>query len=75
MKIIATTILTTLIRNPCFSFVCLFVVVFLSFLSNQKQESHFHQVGGLVTGIFLFFVDSESYCTSKLCQIQDFFLN
>ena len=41
MKIIVTIIPTDLVTN-------LFLSVFLLFLTNQKQESGFHQVGGLV---------------------------
>ena len=42
MKIIVTTILIYLVTNLLLSF-------FFSFLTNQKQESGFQQVGGLVT--------------------------
>ena len=42
MKIIVTIIPTDLVTNSLLSF-------FLSFLTNQKQESDFLQVGGLVT--------------------------
>ena len=46
-------------------------ILFLSFLANQKQESGFQQVGGLVTrNISVFFVYSESRSTSKPCRIQ-----
>ena len=40
MKIIATIISTDLVPN---------FILFLFFLLNQKQESGFQQVGGLVT--------------------------
>ena len=42
MKIIVTVIPADLVKN-------LFLSTFLSFLTNQKQESGFQQVGGLVT--------------------------
>ena len=42
MKIVVTIIPTDLVTNLLLSF-------FLSFLTNQKQESGFQQVGGLVT--------------------------
>ena len=64
MKIIVTIIATDLVTNLHLSF-------FLSFLTNQKQESGFQQAGGLVTrNIPAFFVCSESHSTLKLCQIQ-----
>ena len=48
MKIIVTIIPTDLVANsPLFSF--------LSFLTNQKQELGFQQVGGLVTRIISVF--------------------
>ena len=41
------------------------------FLTNQKQESGFQQVGGLVTrNISVFLYYSESRSTSKACRIQ-----
>ena len=44
------------------------------FLSNQKQESGFQQVGGLVTrNISVFLYYSESRSTSKACRIQNFY--
>ena len=43
-------------------------ISFLSFHKNQKQESNFQQVGGLVTSNILLFVDSESRYTSKVCR-------
>ena len=45
-------------------------ILFLSFLTNQKQESYFQQVGGLVTRNISIFVYSELRSTSKPCQIQ-----
>ena len=57
MKIIVTIIPTHLVTN-------------LFFLTNQKQESRFQQVGGLVSEIFLFFVYTELRSTSKPCRIQ-----
>ena len=41
MKIIVTIISTDIVTNR--------FILFLSFLRNQKQESDFQQVGGLVT--------------------------
>ena len=50
MKIIVTIIATDLVTNLHLSF-------FLSFLTNQKQESGFQQAGGLVTrNISVFFL-------------------
>ena len=42
MKIIVTIIPTDLVTNFAFT-------LFLSFLTNEKQESGFQQVGGLVS--------------------------
>ena len=60
MKIITTIISTDLVTN-------------LSFLTNQKQEPGFQQVGGLVTKKISVFVYSELRSTSKPCQIQQAF--
>ena len=46
MKIIVTTISTDLVANSLLS-------SFFSFLINEKQESSFQQVGGLVTKYIL----------------------
>ena len=46
MKIIVTTISTDLVTNSLLS-------SFFSFLINEKQESSFQQVGGLVTKYIL----------------------
>ena len=43
---------------------------FLSFLTNQKQESGFQQVVGLVTRKFFVFCLYQLHSTSKLCWIQ-----
>ena len=48
MKIIITIIPTYLVTN-------LLLSPFFSFLTNQKQESGFQQVGGLVTKIIFVF--------------------
>ena len=45
-------------------------ILFLSFLTNQKQELGFQQVGGVVTRNISFFVYSKLHSTSKPCQTQ-----
>ena len=45
-------------------------IVFLPLLTNQKQESGFQQVGGMVTRNISVFFYSESRSTSKPCHIQ-----
>ena len=47
-------------------------ILFLFFLANQKQESLFQQVSGLIA--FLFFVYSESRSAWKPCRIQQTFI-
>ena len=46
------------------------LIHFLSFITNQKQETGFQQVVGLVTRNTSFFAYSESRSTSKSYQIQ-----
>ena len=45
-------------------------ILFLSFLTNQKQKLGFQQVGDLVTRNISVFLYSESHSSSKLCWIQ-----
>ena len=45
-------------------------ILFLSFLTNQKQESSFQQVGLFGYQKYFFFVYSESHSASKLYRIQ-----
>ena len=49
-------------------------ITFFSFHRNQKQESNFQQVGGLVTRNSFAFFYSESRSTSKVCRIQKIFI-
>ena len=42
-------------------------IIFMSFLTNQKQESGFQQVGRLVTKNISVFVYNQSCSTSKPC--------
>ena len=42
----------------------------LYFHRNQKQESNFQQVGGLVTRNSFAFFYRESHSTSKVCRIE-----
>ena len=73
MKIIETIILPDLVKNSPFAF-----ILFLPFLTNQKQESGFQQLGGLVmrkTSVYSksiekLLVYSESGSTSKPFQNQ-----
>ena len=63
MKIIVIMIPKNLVTNQT-------IISFLSSHRNQKQESHFQQVGGLVTKkTLLLFACNELRSTSKLCRI------
>ena len=61
------------IALDCNSYRCIYkfaFILFLSFLTNQKQQSGFHQVCSLVTRNIFFVVYSEPSSTSKPCRIQ-----
>ena len=62
MEIIVTIIATDLVTNSILAF-------FLSFGTNQKQESGFQQFSGLVTRNTSF-IYSKSRSISMPCQIQ-----
>ena len=65
--IIATIILTDLVTNSLLSF-------FLSFLTNQKQESGFQQVGCLVTkNIWFLFIASVMLYFKAMSNSIDFY--
>ena len=66
MKIVVTVIPTDLPRN-------LLLSSFFSFLADQKEESGFQQVGGIIARNILFFVYIESRSTSKSCKTIDFY--
>ena len=63
MKIIVTVIPTDIVSNSLLYY-------YFFFLANQKQESGFQQVGGLVTRNIFGFVYSDSRSPSKPCRIQ-----
>ena len=66
MKIIVTIIPTYLVTN-------LLLSSFFSFLTNQKQESDFQQVGGLVTEIFVFCLQRVALYFKAMLNSIDFY--